>query len=128
MRPVLLATLVILAGCAAERPSLYDYSRPFPQRSVDGVLVFGPYSAADVEAIVHLVNARTEEPIQRIGTPSGIVNQYYRGEIMLDAIPADTALVKTGQPSPFRGGHGMFYSLSKRSGIWAVRDSSEWIG
>jgi hypothetical protein len=125
---LLAALSAIGVGCVAERPSLYDHSRPFPQRSVDGVNVAGPYSAGDVDAIIETVRGQTDEPILDITTPLAIRQRYSRNEIALDAIPTDTADVRTGTACAGRCGSGTVYHLSKRSGQWAVRGSSSWIG
>ena len=122
------ALSVVGVGCAAECVSPSNYSRPFPQRIVDGVNVTGPYSGADVDAIAEVVRVRTEEPLLDIGTPLAISQRCFYNEIDLDAIPTDTADVRTGVACEGRCGHGTIYYLSKRGGRWAVRDSSSWMG
>lgn len=107
----------------------YDDTRPFPQRVVDGVTVIGPYSTADVDSIYALMRTVTNNTILSIGTPTEIQRSYYRGDIDLGALPADTASVTTQRsPELSDGFHapGMEYYLSKRKRTWGVRDSSRW--
>ena len=96
---------------------------------MDGVGVVGPFSAADVSAILAETQPRTADPVFLIEVPRSIRERYQCGEIELDAVPSDTARVMAGSEAARNlSGSGAFYYLSRRNGRWSVRDSSTWIG
>ena len=79
--------------------------------------------------MVAAVEARTAEPVFYIRTPRSIQERYYCDGLALAAVPSDTAEVwAAGEEARNLNGSGYAYYLSRRDGVWAVRDSSWWIG
>lgn len=129
MRTALLVLAIAAAGCAPTRPDPYagyDYSRPVPDRVVDGVQVVGPFGARDVDAISALVRSQTAEPLLRIVVPLEARQRYYRGET--DVLPVDRAEVYTGQACEGRCGSGQVFVIVSESGAWSVESVGDWRG
>ena len=123
----ILALFLGLAGCSSlERPTLYDFDRPVSVRTVDGVLVVGPYTPADLDAILSTIRAKTEDPILDIGPPSGRIQQFYRHK--LDRLPSGEAMIRTGERCEGRCGSGHIYYLTKHEHGWVAEYWGLWLG
>ena len=124
MRSLSLFAVLSVAGCVALQ-SPEDYDRPVSEQTVDGVRVTGPFSTTDADSILSAVRARTSDRVMSVSVPHGVMVSYRRHEI--DGLPSDTAEVWTYSSRPGLHGYGGVYYLSRRAGVWAVRDTSGWI-
>lgn len=109
-------------GCLSQRESHPAPERSLASRMVEGIVVTGPFTDADVVGILDSVRARTSKPIISIGPPRRTYDLYRRGEI--EAVPVDLAEVAASEGV---GDWIYVYSLSKLDGAWTVRDSTFYI-
>ena len=114
------AVVCALGGCGALHPP--NPEPPVSERTHGGVVVDGPYSDADVEAIVERLHRRPGQVVLRVSPPDDF---WYvdRGSVR-DGPTLNVAEAQT--EGPFRGG-GRYYYLTKDREGWAIEDSTVWV-
>ena len=124
-RALLFVVIAAVTGCGCTNVlwGTGDRNPPLPERTVRGVAVSGPYTDADVVAILARVRTKMGEssPILFIQPPHEIREQYLRGKLEHDALPVDVADVVVD------AGWYVVYHMKKQEGVWGVRDVSGYI-
>ena len=126
-RFILLVAAALLTGCAPTRPQPCVAGLPIPKRVVESVNVHGAFEDVDVQAILGLVRAQTDEPVLHLVESTRPRDpNLCPGTVHDLSVPA-RAQVMTGVQNHGLDGYGsMFYLTHSESG-WVITQRSGWI-